>query len=129
MVDKKNSLSGWKTWFLWLAVSIVGFAGGIGAGFALYNWVGETIAMVAFGVVFGIMQWLVLRKFIPRSAWWILANALGIPLGFVISNFVLSIKPWGGMLYVDRALGMGVFGLVIGWQKRQRPSPAELHRR
>jgi hypothetical protein len=35
------------------------------------------IGFVSVGVVTGLVQWLVLRRRVPRAGWWILANALG----------------------------------------------------
>jgi hypothetical protein len=41
-------------------------------------------AMVATGLVIGLLQWVVLRQYIPRAGWWIVFSALGWTAGWGI---------------------------------------------
>jgi hypothetical protein len=44
---------------------------------------------IAFGLVAGVPQWLILRQKVARSGWWVLANIIGLVVGEI--GFPLSI--------------------------------------
>ena len=95
----------WSLWIWWVLVNIVGFGVGFGAGQAVFEIVasqayleeyqvgdipiGYVVATVAMLTVFalsiGIAQWLVLRQYIPRAGWWVLATILGLGAGGAVS--------------------------------------------
>ena len=65
------------------AAAIVGVVVfGVGAVDVEAGWIG---GVSAYGTVVGVLQWLVLRRQIPRAAWWVLASTVawvvGMPLG------------------------------------------------
>ncbi len=134
---KKSSLD-WGLWLWWLLATAVGWAGG----WAVINWashlywgigVGIDVAFVAYvvlGTTVGIMQWLVLRRRVPRSGLWILACAVSITTGSYVSQVMwmydiivfgavfgvlVGITQWSVMRrWVHRA-GWWVLASVIGW--------------
>ncbi len=128
MTIKGNRPIKWSTWLLWTIVSILGFVIGIGLSLLSSEVLGETLSFFAFGVVVGFAQWLVLRKVIQGSGWWILATALGAPLGLAISNIVHLSLVGVSVYVVAGGLGMAALGLVIGiaqwWVLRRHLSKA-----
>ena len=62
----------------WLAVSTLG-----AAFLPVTMLVGRAILAIA---VFGVMQWLLLRRYVPRAYWWIGANIIGGGLGLLIGT-------------------------------------------
>jgi len=103
-------------WWRWAIATIAGFVmGGIlggGAGFIGLYWLGIVFvwiglcpynqgaiacfllgavvaAALTLGSVVGVVQWWILRRFIRRSKWWILATALGWS-GVAVSMAVLA---------------------------------------
>ena len=101
VLRKRVYRSGW-----WLLVTAVGgavclvvvfFVGGIvanaiGAPFYL------PMLMPVYGAAVGIAQWLILRKRVHQSGWWLLAAAAG----------------WAVGCAVDADVGMAVFGALFG---------------
>jgi hypothetical protein len=76
---------------------------------------GENYAMTGFligcvfGVVSGVLQWLILRPKLSRAGWWLLANLLGSLFGAIalpIAGVILDAGKW--------ELGVMTFGLVFG---------------
>jgi hypothetical protein len=123
MINTKNMSNRWLLWLGWVVTSTLGFAVGIGLSFAVPHAVSETAASVAFGLLTGLVQWLVLRKIFSQSGWWILANVLGIPLGFAATNAVHGTILWDGSPLLNGVLDFGIIGLVVGlaqWLVLQR---------
>jgi len=88
----------------------VGDMGELGDGIAHY--VGLPLA----GAAFGFAQWRVLRQFAERSAWGILAGAIGLLVGYVL-GFVLAGPP------IDFLLGyvfMGTAAAIAQWLALRR---------
>jgi len=82
-----------KLWVWWILASMMGFA----VGFALVMVVVEkvlyvdtsTLRLVSWavrGAVVGVAQWLVLRRRLKVSAWWILACAIGFAVVGIVSR-------------------------------------------
>jgi len=71
------------------------------AGFSTVFEGGIVFGMVC-GSVVGIAQWIVLRKRVPRSAWWILATAVGWAIGLMTCRALGEI------------MGTAVYGAVLG---------------
>ena len=97
---------GWRLWLGWVLVSITGFAvafsitgGHFPEGFEGYPFSGNPIGALQ-GLVIGILQWLVLRRQLPRASWWILASVLGFALAHVLGDTApppLGLPMTGGM--------------------------------
>ncbi len=138
---KKSSLD-WGLGLWWVLATAVGWAGG----WAVITWashlywgigVGIDVAFVAYvvlGTTVGIMQWLVLRRRVPRSGLWILACAVSITTGSYVSQVMwmydiivfgavfgvlVGITQWSVMRrWVHRAgwwVPASVIGWVLGW--------------
>jgi hypothetical protein len=114
MNSTKNLSTGWKLWLWWVFASIVGLAVGIGGSMAASLVVSEILALLAFGLLLGLAQWLVLRKIFPDAGWWLLANVLGIPLGFAAANTLHVVILWEASSVFNLALDFGILGLVLG---------------
>ena len=56
----------------------------------LWNVLRDFGGSAAFGTVVGILQWLILRKRVHRAGWWIPACAMGIAVGRVASEAVIT---------------------------------------
>ncbi len=122
---------GWRFWVYWMLATIAGAAIFILATMPL-NAIGaasqpevgatgprgvELPAMLAIGALgtalmgtlFGLGQWLVLRKYLPRTGWWVLATLVGY-----------SIPLSSGMLYAGGPSELGPvfmgleFGIALG---------------
>ena len=119
---------------LWGLTSALGLGSAMGALVAADT--GENIAMAGvvilgsvFGVVSGILQWLILRRKVPQAGWWLLANLAGSLVGAVAILIAIAISGTGNW-----GLAVMTFGLVFGaangaitgaalvWLLRQSPS-------
>ena len=63
-------------WLLGISVAYLGYAIWPVALNANSTWAAE-IVFVSVGAAMGLVQWLVLRRRVPRAGWWVLASALG----------------------------------------------------
>lgn len=70
-MDAGRSSVGWGFWWLWVLFNFLGYGFGVLTGFLL------------IGALVGFLQWLLLRRLIPHSAWWIASTAIGffVPFG------------------------------------------------
>jgi len=83
-MDEDRSGVGWGFWWLWVLLTFLGLGFGFLVGFVLGHVVlGNVSVGIGIGAVVGLLQWLLLRRHIPHSAWWIPATAIGlfVPLG------------------------------------------------
>mgnify|MGYP001826418895 CR=1 FL=1 len=76
MSDPRRPTFDWTLWIQWLAATTVGWLLG---GVLL-----PELALVAAGLVIGIMQWVILRQRLAQAGWWILASALGWTAGWAV---------------------------------------------
>jgi len=79
--------------------------------------VGLTVIGTAFGVSLGVMQWLVLRRVGPGTAWWIPANAIGMGVGFLVGGLMAaalvgSFRNAGGLIMIVVFSGLAVGALT-----------------
>jgi hypothetical protein len=72
----------WTLWLQWLGATALGWIFG-----AILL---PELALVATGLVIGILQWVVLRQYLRRAGWWILASAVGWAGGWWI---VFAVAP------------------------------------
>ena len=117
-MDIGKSAIGWGFWWLWVLLTIVGLAVGFLVGFVLGHVVlGNVSVGIGIGAVVGIFQWLLLRRHIPHSAWWIPAAIIGltVPLGlYGIAWLIWGISfdlgwPMGGLGWAACFLAGGAF--------------------
>lgn len=88
--------------------------------------VGGFVFVAAFAGVGGVTQWLILRGQVVRAGWWVLANLLGLFIGFGV-GFPIVVIAFGEMSVVSITLfgaGFGagygaIAGLVLVWLLRQ----------
>ena len=86
--------------------------GGVGVVSVDVGWVG---GVSIFGTVVGVLQWLVLRRQVPRAGWWVLASTVGWVVGLPLGD--INGPPGLGAVY-------GAFtGTALVWLLRQ-PVPA-----
>ena len=83
-MEAKQKKAGWGFWVLWILASAVGMFLGFFAGFyvgALADALGDMLKYALVGILVGLpvgfMQWLVLRRHLPRTGWWIPTNSAG----------------------------------------------------
>lgn len=88
----------WTLWLQWLAVTTLGWLLG---GVLL-----PELALVAAGLVIGILQWVVLRQRLTQTGWWVLVSAAGWAGGWAIA--IALISPEFGFLAGT------VLGAVVG---------------
>jgi hypothetical protein len=103
MTQQEKTLSFW-----WIIATIVGWI----IGFTLCEAIDEAIRNftcspdgAVIGISIGIMQWLVLRRFIKPIGWWIIGSIVAFAIGKFISDMIEA--SWG-------TLGLPIAGTVIG---------------
>lgn len=120
-MNTKITFSAWGFWWRWVLLTIVGLAVGFLAGFVLgHLLLGNVMVGVGIGAGAGFFQWLLLRRHIPRSAWWIPAGVIGlsIPLGLYGIAWLIWKVPFelgwsiGGLAWAAAFL---VGGALMGW--------------
>ena len=72
----------------------------------------DTVSYSLMGLVIGSAQWLVLRKQIYQSHWWILASVLGIAA--TLFAIVYSSRFEGGSFLQSYLSLFGIFGIIYG---------------
>jgi hypothetical protein len=87
------------------------------------------LIVAVFGVVGGILQWLILRRNVPRAGWWLLANLLGSLVGAIGPFAAVSISETGNWGLALMAFGVmfgaangAITGAALVWLLRQSPS-------
>ena len=101
----------WLLWLWWVAAGAIG--GGVGGTVAAplltlgdSDWILAANGYVFFivaAVIMGLLQWLILRRYIRGARWWVLATAIGWQAGFAaVGNISLPIV---------LALDLDVFGI------------------
>ena len=98
------------------AGSAIGGAIGIAASFASGADAIQPWALLPFGAVLGLSQWLVLRTKFAGSFWWTVVATLGLPLSFTVGlvvSFSLGFE-WERVDPFFRAESLAFFGAVAG---------------
>jgi len=79
------------------------------------------------GLSTGILQYFLLRRYLPRMAWWIVATLLGWVLPFFMGSIITIFLARGSNIWLIM-LGLFLIGTTIGlpqwWMLRQRVSHA-----
>ncbi len=113
-------------WLRWVIASTLGLAVGqvlfamldatIGDMGELGDGIAHYVGLPLAGAAFGFAQWRVLRRFVERSAWGIVAGAIGLLVGYVL-GFLLAGPP------IDFVLGyvfMGTAAAIAQWLALRR---------
>jgi hypothetical protein len=124
-VKDHREVAGWGFWLRWIIASIVG------SGIGVLLWLGIGAGMEAagigsqgmvsrvllpglvgatFGTPFGIAQWIVLRRYLRRAGWWVLATALGYVIVFLLGA---SFFPQGDTIELEPGQQV-LLGTVLG---------------
>lgn len=74
--------------------------------------VGHLIGLLLAGAIFGFMQWRVLRQYIARTGWAILAASVGLWLGYVL-GYVLFGFPFDYIIGPGLAAGLSA---LVQWR-------------
>ena len=118
---------------LWGLASALGFALAMSAVVTAdtgenYGMAGILIGSV-FAVAGGILQWLILRRKVPRAGWWLLVSLLGSLAGAIalpIAGVILDAGKWElGVMTFGLVFGAGngaITGAALVWLLRQSPS-------
>jgi hypothetical protein len=113
--------AGRRLWLQWVAANALGLA----AGMALFGVLDDTVgelgdtgdAIAHLGglplaaTVFGLCQWLILRRYAQRSAWGIVGAAIGLTLGY-LGGFLIAD---GGADFVVGFALMGIGSGLVQW--------------
>src|SRR5262245_39524610 len=51
----------------------------------------NAIASLVLGLVAGALQWTVLRSYLPKAGWWILATIGGFGIGYIVARLALRL--------------------------------------
>ena len=94
-------------WLLGIAVVYLGYAIWPVALNANSVW-----SAMRIGAVTGLAQWLVLRRWVPRAGWWVLASVLGWGLVRLIAGEVFTSLL---ELLIIGAVPAAVTGLALWW--------------
>jgi hypothetical protein len=98
------------------AGSAIGGAIGIAASFASGADVIQPWALLPFGIMLGLAQWLVLRTKLAGASWWTVVSTLGLPLSFIVGlvvSFSLGFE-WEEVDPFFRVESLSFFGAVAG---------------
>ncbi len=115
---------GWGFWFWWVLASTVGYAVGNAAGMkvvqavvgaAEYRAKGFVVAIpllvVMTGAAVGVMQWLILRRQLRRTGWWVLASIVGWVVGTAAATLGILLV---GLQEFSPVSSSIVIGVVVG---------------
>jgi hypothetical protein len=115
-MDTNQNHVGRNFWLQWVSASFLGFAiGGVLGGFTMFAFSGDLwiLGFALFGAMFGaaggIMQWMVLRRYIIQIGGWVLATTVGYSLAALTTALSFSL-PSSDVAVV----GLVVFGTVAG---------------
>jgi hypothetical protein len=68
--------------------------------------VGHLIGLALAGVLFGLMQWLALRRHVARTGWAVPATSAGLTLGYIL-GYIMGGPPFDFILAPALAAGLG----------------------
>jgi hypothetical protein len=113
-------LQRWKIkWNGWIPINMLGWAFGVtfAVGLAVFH-LGSGINELLGGMIIGLSQWIVLRRYLPKAYWWIIANVVGgfvilsyIPLG---NTFLMMLESF--ILFLIAGLFIGIMtGAMLSW--------------
>jgi len=126
-MEPKSKLANWRFFLLWILAGTLGWvvAGIIMVGYTLFSnsvvgssldriggiFGAEILSWTVGSAITGILQWLVFRQRIRKSALWILATFLGWTLGGALGALIIGFPR---IYFVGELLSWTVGGLVVG---------------
>jgi hypothetical protein len=144
-----NPKTGWGLWLQWVLASILGYSVGTTIGNALANLIpamtctqsfsdtfidrltnfpciqpslGLILIVVILGLAGGFMQWLVLRRHIAGTGWWVPASALGFPIALVVATRA-EMSLGGDASPILLGVAFGVLSGLLPWLVLNRRVP------
>jgi hypothetical protein len=100
---------GWLFWPQWVLANAVGWGVGWSVAWTSHELLsGQPVGGLFGGVCLGLLQWMLLRRQIPRADWWIWANAVGWGVGWGVAVAV----GWEAIL---RPMARGAAAGAAGW--------------
>ena len=130
-MSKKGNLSvGLFFWLKWTVANILSLILGWALTFSVIwslkavfgvadeDAIASFILLPSIGISVGLFQWLVLRPYIPRASWWVLASitgwAIGLPLAHTLFRDVNAAMEGAIEGYFVGIIQITVFGFLIG---------------
>jgi len=113
LLKKENSIR-WIFVLKWIGMTAVGSLAGILLGIVTHPFIGEIFAFTFFGLLLGVSQWILLRKFFEKAVFWIVINTVGFPLALFIHNAFESYFIRGFEYIASKLIPIVIFGLIIG---------------
>jgi hypothetical protein len=123
--ERFANVAAWKS-----ATGIGGVSGFIGFILVSSEWIGATVAAALGGALVGALQWLVLRRCVAHSGWWVLVSSIGWIVAAWMYLFVMNAGVGGlpiGGAFSGFACG-AITGAGLVWLLR-RPNDARPPRR
>ena len=112
VLNQRVSVAKW--WILtnvaaWAGIFLIGFEG-LSGSFESFGTFLSWIWIIALGgALTSTIQWLLLRRQVPRAGWWVLVSTVG----WALSVTVTRAFQWG-IRNSDASLGMTVIGAILG---------------
>lgn len=120
---------GWAFWLAW-ALVFVGFPIGALAGQAVAGPAttafGGLVGGAVTGLVLGGLQWIVLRRRLEVSAWWVVTTGLGLGIGLGLGLLLFGADNVGGLPQLRALVTGAALGLAQAWLLRRTGRPALL---
>ncbi len=122
-MNTERAQVGWGFWLWWVLASIVGLAVGNAVSVAVSGAVEETVGLAVSlavsgavaGASIGTAQWLVLRRQVSQTVWWVLASTVGLAVGNAVALAVFeAVGLTGGSHFSGGAVAFVLFGAVAG---------------
>jgi hypothetical protein len=109
--DTANPASGCGFWALWVLASALGWTVGFPIADAILSVLGKAVAdeiviWAMFGAAPGILQWLLLRRHLPRAGRWVLASTLGGALIGVVGSTAPDVDPAVSSIVAGASIGI-----------------------
>lgn len=129
---------GWRFWFIWMGASIaatvaymltipliIGIINALAPMLQAENitpeqrWIGVAITLLgsaALGAVIGLAQWLVLRRYLSRLGWWVLATMIGYVLLLTLGPSIpVREPPWlaGSIMFLMAGAALGILQWLV----------------
>ncbi len=117
---------GWRFWLAWMFVTIAGVIGYVIIVAPILNAVSErlrgtqgelgigmllgAVSAITLGATIGAAQWLVLRRQLPRTGWWILATLIGYSMPMAFGSLISGLEP----SWLASLVNFIEFGVVLG---------------